>query len=83
MIILSMSSPENTDLPACYISFLDFFNRPDQLSENISSLENCNKSQNIIFMSEVKDECTYVKHHKKKIVFLISAMRHFKKRLFK
>ena len=53
----------------------------DQLSENISSLENCNKSQDIIFMSEAKDEYTYVKHHKKKIVFLISAMRHFKEQL--
>ena len=41
----------------------------DQLSENISSLENCKKSQDIIFMSEAKDEFTYVKHHKKKIVF--------------
>ena len=53
----------------------------DQLSENISSLENCKKSQDIIFMSEAKEEYTYVKHHKKKIVFLISAMRHFKEQL--
>lgn len=53
----------------------------DQLSENISSLENCKKSHDIIFMSEAKEEYTYVKHHKKKIVFLISAMRHFKEQL--
>ena len=53
----------------------------DQLSENISSLENCKKSQDIIFMSEAKVEYTYVKYHKKKIVFLISAMRHFKEQL--
>ena len=55
----------------------------DQLSENISSLENCKKSQDIIFMSEVKEEYTYVKHHKKKVVFLISAMRHFKEQLLR
>ena len=28
-------------------------------------------------MAEVREEATYVKHHKKKIVFLFSAMRHF------
>jgi deoxyribodipyrimidine photolyase-related protein len=26
-------------------------------------------------------ECTYVKHHKKKLVFILSAMRHFAKEL--
>ena len=28
-------------------------------------------------MLEVEDETSYVKHHKKKIAFLFSAMRHF------
>ena len=28
-------------------------------------------------MAEVQDECTYVKHHKKKIVLVLSGMRHF------
>jgi deoxyribodipyrimidine photolyase-related protein len=28
-------------------------------------------------MAEVMDECTYVPHHVKKIVFVLSAMRHF------
>ncbi len=49
----------------------------DQLSHTISSLEGCNKTNDIILMCEVWDEATYVKHHKKKIAFLFSAMRHF------
>lgn len=49
----------------------------DQLSHSISSLSHCNKSQDIVFMCEVLEEANYVKHHKKKIVFLFSAMRHF------
>lgn len=49
----------------------------DQLSQNISSLEGCDKLNDIILMCEVWDEATYVKHHKKKIAFLFSAMRHF------
>ncbi len=32
-------------------------------------------------MCEVWDEATYVKHHKKKIAFLFSAMRHFAEEL--
>ena len=28
-------------------------------------------------MAEVREEASYVKHHKKKIAFLFSAMRHF------
>ena len=55
----------------------------DQLNEDISSLENCNKSQDIIFISEAKDEFTYVKYHTKKIVLLISAIRHFKEALLR
>lgn len=49
----------------------------DQLSDQIASLEGCNKKTDIILMCEVWDEATYVKHHKKKIAFLFSAMRHF------
>lgn len=48
----------------------------DQLSVNISSLEDCSQSD-IIFMCELLQEFNYVKHHKKKIAFLLSAMRHF------
>lgn len=49
----------------------------DQLSENISSLNNSNKEEDIVMIAEVMEEATYVKHHKKKLVFLFSAMRHF------
>ena len=53
----------------------------DQLSESISSLKDCNLNTDIILICEVLEEATYVKHHKKKIVFLFSAMRHFAKEL--
>jgi Uncharacterized protein related to deoxyribodipyrimidine photolyase len=53
----------------------------DQLSQDISSLKDCNKTEDIILMCEVWNEATYVKHHKKKIAFLFSAMRHFAKEL--
>ncbi|MCH2038053.1 MAG: cryptochrome/photolyase family protein, partial [Rickettsiales bacterium] len=49
----------------------------DQLSQSISSLKGYNADTDIILMCEVWDEATYVKHHKKKIAFLFSAMRHF------
>lgn len=55
----------------------------DQLSETISSLDGCDKKNDIILMAEVWDEATYVKHHKKKIAFLFSAMRHFAQALKK
>ena len=53
----------------------------DQLSDSISSLDGCDQSRDIILMCEVWDEATYVKHHKKKIAFLFSAMRHFSEEL--
>ena len=49
----------------------------DQLSESISSLRDYNSETDIILMCEFWDDFTYVKHHKKKIAFIISAMRHF------
>jgi len=53
----------------------------DQLSREMSCLRECNKSQDKILLAEVREEATYVKHHKKKIVLLFSAMRHFAKAL--
>ena len=53
----------------------------DQLSEDISSLADIDKDIDLILMCEVRAEATYVKHHKKKIAFLFSAMRHFAKDL--
>ena len=49
----------------------------DQLSPDISSLQTANKNKDLILMAEVADEANYVPHHKKKIGFLLSAMRHF------
>lgn len=49
----------------------------DQLSTDIASLRDVDKKNDVIFFCEVKEECIYVKHHKKKLVFLLSAMRHF------
>ncbi|KGB27116.1 Uncharacterized protein HPDFL43_00024620 [Hoeflea phototrophica DFL-43] len=49
----------------------------DQLSRGLSSLADADRGRDIIFMAEVMDEATSVRHHKKKIAFLFSAMRHF------
>ena len=49
----------------------------DHLSESISSLKGYNSDTDIILMCEAWDDASYVKHHKKKIAFLFSAMRHF------
>lgn len=49
----------------------------DQLNTEISSLSNVDKQQDIVMLCEVMEEATYVKHHKKKLVYVFSAMRHF------
>lgn len=49
----------------------------DQLSESMSSLDGYDRDNDIVLMCEIWNEATYVKHHKKKIAFLFSAMRHF------
>jgi len=49
----------------------------DQLSESLASLREVDAKQDLILICEVMQEATYVKHHKKKIAFLFSAMRHF------
>jgi deoxyribodipyrimidine photolyase-related protein len=53
----------------------------DQLSHSLASLQNIDKQQDWLLMAEVRQEAEYVKHHKKKIAFLFSAMRHFAKEL--
>ncbi len=52
----------------------------DQLSLSMSSLSDLS-TDDLILMCEVKQEATYVKHHKKKIAFVFSAMRHFAREL--
>jgi deoxyribodipyrimidine photolyase-related protein len=49
----------------------------DQLTPDISSLKGVNPADAIILIAEVMTEASYVGHHKKKIAFLFSAMRHF------
>ncbi len=53
----------------------------DQLTTRMSSLRRADKTQAIVLMAEVADETTYAFHHKKKLVFVLSAMRHFAERL--
>ncbi|MCQ8278759.1 cryptochrome/photolyase family protein [Acetobacteraceae bacterium KSS8] len=53
----------------------------DQLSDDLSALEDLDPRRDVVLMAEVDDECTYVKHHAKKIVLVLSAMRHFAARL--
>jgi deoxyribodipyrimidine photolyase-related protein len=53
----------------------------DQLSHNISSLDNFSKEKDIVFLAEVMEEATYVPHHKLKLSFIFSAMRHFAEEL--
>jgi deoxyribodipyrimidine photolyase-related protein len=48
----------------------------DQLSMDVSSLAGADKANDAVLMAEVHDEANYVPHHKKKLVFLFSAMRH-------
>ena len=49
----------------------------DQLNLTLASLADVDIGQDILMMCEVWSEVSYVKHHKKKIAFLFSAMRHF------
>ena len=49
----------------------------DQLSQDIASLSDIDKANDTVLIVEVMEEATYVRHHKKKIAFLFSAMRHF------
>jgi deoxyribodipyrimidine photolyase-related protein len=53
----------------------------DQLTPTISSLVSCDQNDCIVLIAEVMAEATYVKHHKKKVAFLFSAMRHFAEEL--
>ena len=55
----------------------------DQLSPALSSLRGADPSHTTILMAEVLAEATYVKHHKKKIALVFSAMRHFAEELRK
>ena len=49
----------------------------DQLSHRLSALEGADKDNDLVVMAEVHSEASYTNHHKKKLVFIFSAMRHF------
>ena len=49
----------------------------DQLTVALSSLAAGDPRKDRVLMAELYDEATYVRHHKKKIAFIFSAMRHF------
>ena len=53
----------------------------DQISRSVSSLSGVNSEEDVVLLMEVHDEASYVKHHKQKIVFFLSAMRHFAREL--
>jgi deoxyribodipyrimidine photolyase-related protein len=53
----------------------------DQLSPTISSLTGADPASTVILMAEVAAEASYVGHHKKKLAFVFSAMRHFAEEL--
>jgi deoxyribodipyrimidine photolyase-related protein len=53
----------------------------DHLTRDIASLRDIDKARDVVFMAEVAEETTYVRHHKQKIVFVLSAMRHFARAL--
>ena len=48
----------------------------DQLTATLSSLAAAGKADTVVLMMEVAEETTYVRHHKQKIAFILSAMRH-------
>jgi deoxyribodipyrimidine photolyase-related protein len=49
----------------------------DQLTRGISSLNGLDPARDVVLMVEVMGEATQVKHHRQKIAFILSAMRHF------
>ncbi len=53
----------------------------DQLSDTLSALSDLDPACDVVLMAEVKDEATYVHHHKQKIALIFAAMRSFALRL--
>lgn len=49
----------------------------DQLSLDISAFDGVDKKNDQVLMIEAEEEFRYVRHHKQKIVLILSAMRHF------
>ena len=52
----------------------------DQCTHSLSALSDLAPGD-VVLLSEVMAECTYVPHHPKKIILILSAMRHFAQEL--
>jgi deoxyribodipyrimidine photolyase-related protein len=48
----------------------------DQLSLTLSSLEGADPDSCVLLMMEVGEETRYVRHHRRKLAYILSAMRH-------
>ena len=48
----------------------------DQLSLRISALRDADPADTVVLMVEVAEETAYVRHHKAKLAYILSAMRH-------
>ncbi|HEX8486044.1 cryptochrome/photolyase family protein [Sphingomonas sp.] len=48
----------------------------DQLSLDLASLADADPADTIVLMMEVADETTYVRHHRRKIAYILACMRH-------
>jgi len=53
----------------------------DQVSHDLASLRDVPRGEAVVLMMEVAEETTYVRHHKRKIALIFSAMRHFAEEL--
>ncbi|WP_428490819.1 cryptochrome/photolyase family protein [Rhodopila sp.] len=53
----------------------------DQLSASLSALSDLDPAADMVLMAEVMGECTHAPYHLKKLVLVLSAMRHFARAL--
>ncbi|MEJ2014696.1 MAG: cryptochrome/photolyase family protein, partial [Limibacillus sp.] len=53
----------------------------DQVTSDLSCLADLDRDRDVVLLAEVMSEAGYVPHHKQKIAFLFSAMRHFAREL--
>lgn len=53
----------------------------DQLTPDLPSLRAADPARDVVLMAEVMEEATYVPHHRRKLAFVFSAMRHFAEEL--
>ncbi|MDZ7629466.1 MAG: cryptochrome/photolyase family protein [Parvularculaceae bacterium] len=49
----------------------------DQLSKSLASLNGADRAQDVIVMGEPVGDIAHANHHKKSIILILSAMRHF------